>query len=170
MKALLAAGALALATGQAHAACLQPDDARLLFTLALPDAIEGLAQRCAPALPAGAFLPTEGAALAARYRREAPADPARARKAIEAASGQDLSFLASDETVTRLAHDFVARTIQKKVSTGDCATIDGLVALAAPMRADSMAEALMLALQLAGPDLAVGSLSICRDGAQVAGR
>lgn len=168
--AALIAAVAALAGAQAQAACLQPEEARTLFAMALPDAIDGLTRRCTPALPAGAFLPSRGAALAQRFRREAPFDPARARHAIEVASGQDLSFLADDATVTRLAHEFVDRAIDERVATGDCDAIDGLVQLAAPLRADAMAEALMLGLQLAGPELTVGRVSICRGRDDVAAR
>jgi hypothetical protein len=155
---------LIVASGQAHAAaCLTPGDARVLLSVALPDAIEGLSTRCAGVLPPDAFLRTDAAALADRYRREAQVDPARARKAIEAASGQDLSFLADDDSVTRLAHEFVGKAIAKRLSTRDCSTVDSMIALAAPLRADSMAEAVLLGLQLAGPDAAPG-LAICRPG------
>jgi hypothetical protein len=153
--AAMLAGA-ALVSAPASAACLTQDDARTLLAVALPDAIEGLAARCGPVLPTGAFLPTEGKRLADRYRREAPADPARARHAIQAASGQDLSFLADDDTVTRLAHDYVEKAIRGRVSTNDCPTVDSLVALAAPLRADAMAEAILLALQVAGPEATPG--------------
>ncbi len=153
--------ATAAITTQADAACLTRDEARTLLSVALPDAIEGLATRCGTVLPPQAFLPSEGAALAARYRREAPADPIRARHAIEVASGQDLSFLADDDTVLKLAHDIVAKAIRARVHPDDCATVDGLVALAAPLRADAMAEAILLALQFAGSE-AVPGFSICR--------
>ena len=149
-----------LCAAPARAACLQPDDMRVLLSVALPDAIEGLAARCAPVLPAGAYLPSQGAALAQRFRREVPVDTAKARRAIETASGQDLSFLASDDSVTRMAHDYVGNTIRKQVPTEDCGAIDGLISLAAPMRADAMAEMILLALQLAGPD-AMPGLSLC---------
>lgn len=160
---MLALGAAACIAGQADARCVTPDDARTLFAVALPDAIEGLATRCGPALPADAFLPSQGAALAERYRHEAPVDPARARRAIEDASGQDLAFLASADTVTRLAHEFVEHAIRDRVSARDCPTLDGLISLAAPMRADSMAEAILLALQFAGPGALPGGMTICRD-------
>ncbi len=144
------------------ARCIAPHDARTLFAVALPDAIQGLTARCAPVLSSTAFLPSFGAALADRYRHEAPIDPARARKAIEAATGQDLSFLASDSTVTQMADTLVEKTIAKRVDTRDCQTIDGLVALAAPMRADDMAEALVLAMRIAGPQLALpGGITVC---------
>jgi hypothetical protein len=166
----LLAAIVALTGAQTQAACLQPDEARTLFTLALPDAIDGLVKRCASALPANSFLAKRGVALAERYRREAPFDPSRARHAIEIASGQDLSFLADDDTVMRLAHEFVEHAVEKKVATGNCDAVDGLVELAAPLRADAMAEALMLALQLAGPDLTIGKVGICRSDTDVATR
>ncbi len=160
LAAFATAGPLQAATA---ARCIAPHDARTLFAVALPDAITGLTARCAPVLSSTAFLRSFGATLAERYRREAPVDPARARKAIEAATGQDLSFLASDDTVIQIADTLVQKTIATRVDTRDCQTIDGLVALAAPMRADDMAEALILALQVAGPDANLpGGISICR--------
>ena len=90
-------------------ACIPPHDMKTLIRIALPDAIEGLAERCRTALPGNAFLPSEGMALAARYRREAPVDPARAREAIEAATGQDLSGLASDDTVQLMARQIIGQ-------------------------------------------------------------
>jgi hypothetical protein len=160
-RVALALSTAALPVTQGAAACLTRDDARTLLSVALPDAIEGLAARCDPVLPHQAFLPSEGAALAARYRREAPADPAVARHAIEVASGQDLSFLADDDTVAKLAHDYVEKAIRARVHPSDCTTVDGLVALAAPLRADAMAEAILLALQFAGTDATPG-FTLCR--------
>jgi hypothetical protein len=162
---VVALAALA-ATGPAQAAtaarCVAPHDARTLFEMALPGAIQGLTARCTPVLSPTAFLPSFGATLAERYRHEAAVDPARARKAIEAATGQDLSFLASDSTAVQMADTLVEKTIAKRVQTRDCETIDGLVALAAPMRADDMAEALVLAMRVAGPDLALpGGITVC---------
>ena len=160
-RALLAL--LALSAGQAEAArpaCVEPRDMRTLIAVALPDAIEGLAEQCASALSADAFLPNEGKALAERYRHEAPVDPARARHAIEAATGQNLSSFASDDTVINLARQFIGDQIAHHVPVRDCATADGIVALAAPLRADAMTEAILLALELAGPDQAKG-LAVC---------
>lgn len=150
-------------------ACIHHGDARVVLRMALPAAIEGLQARCKAVLPPDAFLPSEGTALAARYRQEAPVDPARARKAIEDATGQDLSSFASDDTPMILAHQFVEDLVTKHVAVKDCDTIDGLVALAAPLRADAMAEALLLALQVAGPDKTKG-LAICPPKDETAGR
>ncbi len=163
---------LALSAGQAEAArpaCVEPRDMRTLISVALPDAVEGLAEHCASALPTDAFLPNEAKALADRYRHEAPVDPARARHAIEAATGQDLSSFASDDTVTNLARQFIGDQIAHHVPARDCATADGMVALAAPLRADAMAEAILLALELAGPDQTKG-LAVCRPKEEVPSR
>ena len=168
LAALAASGPLQAANG---ARCIAPHDARTLFAIALPGAIQGLAALCAPVLSRDAFLPDHGAELAERYRHEASVDPARARQAIEAATGQDLSFLASDDTVTSIADTLVEKTIAKRVDTRDCQTIDGLVALAAPLRADDMAEALVLALRFAGPDVALpGGITVCRHHDEVSAR
>jgi hypothetical protein len=164
MKHTLATIAIvALIVGQAQAtppSCVSHHDMRTLIRVALPDAVEAVATRCAPALPADAFLPNEGAGLANRFRHEAPVDPARARAAIEAATGQDLSSFASDDTVTNLARQFVGNQIEHHLPLKDCKTVDGMMGLAGNLRADAVAEAILLALEVAGPDRVKG-LAIC---------
>lgn len=173
MRKTALAALLALGMGQAaeaaRPACIERSDMRTLIAVALPDAIEGLAERCSPALPADAFLPNEGKGLATRYRHEMPADPARARRAIEAATGQDLSSFASDDTVINLARTIVGQQINDHVSIRDCGTIDNVVALAAPLKAHAMVEAILLALQVAGPEQTKG-LAICRPNDEGASR
>jgi hypothetical protein len=153
----------ALVAGQAEAArpaCIPHHDMRMLIRVALPDAVEALVERCRPALPADAFLPNEGSGLANRFRHEAPVDPARARAAIEEATGQDLSSFASDDTVTNFARQFVDDQIAHHVPLKDCRSIDKMAELAGNLRADAMVEAILLALEVAGPDQTKG-LAIC---------
>ena len=141
-------------------ACIPHHDMRTLIRLALPDAVEALATRCKPALPRDAFLPNEGVGLANRYRQEAPVDPAAARQAIQEATGQDLSTFASDDTVTGLARAFVGQQIEDHVPLKDCEKIDSMAELAGSLRADGMTEAILLALELAGPGRVKG-LAVC---------
>lgn len=170
MKGIAALLALAATTAQATPpACVKRGDVRTLIRVALPSAVEALAARCKATLPPDAFLTSQGAALAERYRRQAPADPARARAAIEAATGHDLSNFADDDTVVTLAHDFIANAIQRRIKTSDCDMIDEMVTLAAPLRADAMAEAILVGLEMAGPDATRG-LAICRPSAESAPR
>jgi hypothetical protein len=170
MKRVLLA-LVALVGGQAAQAerptCIHPHDMRTLIRIALPDAVEALAARCRPALPADAFLPNEGNGLAQRYRHEAPVDPARARAAIEAATGQDLSNFASNDTMLTIARGFVDDQIQQRVPIKDCTSIDSMMAIAGALPADTMAEAILVAIEVAGPEQTKG-LAICRpkdDGA-----
>jgi len=154
---------LVLAAGQAEAAlpsCIAPHDMRTLIAIALPDAVEGLAERCKGALPPDAFLPTQGANLAARYRHEAPVDPARIGRAIQDVTGQDLSNFASDDTVLMIARQFVSDQITRHVRTGDCRTVDGMVAAAAPLHAEAMTDAILLAIRVAGPGKMKG-IDVC---------
>jgi hypothetical protein len=160
-RALLAA--LTLVVGQAQAArptCIPHHDMRVLIRVALPDAVEALVERCRPVLPADSFLPNEGSGLANRFRSEAPVDPSRARAAIEEATGQDLSGFASDDTVTNFARQFVGDQIAHHVPLKDCRSIDKMAELAGNLRADAMAEAILLALEVAGPDQTKG-LAVC---------
>jgi hypothetical protein len=141
-------------------ACIAPHDMKTLIRMALPDAIEGLTDRCRSALPADAFLPSEGTALAARYRQEAPVDPARAREAIQAATGQDLSGLASDDTVQMMARQLIGQQISQRLPLGDCREADMVVQLAAPLHPGDMAEAIVLLLKMA-PDAQIKGLAVC---------
>jgi hypothetical protein len=162
-RTLVSIAIAALLTAQAVAVrlpCIPRHDMRILIRVALPDAVEAVADRCKAALPADAFLPNEGAGLANRFRHEAPVDPSAARAAIEEATGQDLSSFASDDTVTNLARQFVGDQIEHHVPLKDCKTIDGMMALAGNLRADAVTEAILLALELAGPDQVKG-LAIC---------
>jgi len=169
---LVATGvSLALLAAQAAQAerptCIHPHDMRTLIRIALPDAVEALADRCKPALPADAFLPNEGSGLAQRFRHEAPVDPARARAAIEAATGQDLSSFASNDTMLTIARGLVDDQIQKRVPLKDCKTVDSMMQFADALPADTVAEAILLAIEVAGPEQTKG-LAICRpkdDGA-----
>ena len=141
-------------------ACIPPHDMKTLIHIALPDIVEGLTDHCRPALPGNAFLPSEGMALAARYRQEAPVDPARAREAIEAATGQDLSSFASDDTVQMMARQLIGHQISQRLPLGDCREADTLVSLAAPLHPDDMAEAIVLLLKMA-PDARIKGLAVC---------
>ena len=156
---------LAIASSQsveaARPACILRHDMRILIRLALPDAVEALATRCRGALPADAFLPNEGPGLAQRFRLQAPIDPARARAAIEAATGQDLSSFASNDTITNLARQFVGMQIDQRVPLKECHSVDSMMQLAGVLPADAMAEAILLALEVAGPEQTKG-LAICR--------
>lgn len=161
LAAFLALSGLTAAQAAAERpACIRPHDMRTLIRIALPDAVEGLATHCRPALPADAFLTSEGPGLADRFRHEAPVDPARARAAIEAATGQDLSSFASDDTVTGLARQFVGEQIARHVPLKNCGSIDSMMEFAGDLRADAMAEAILLALEVAGPGEVKG-LAIC---------
>ncbi|MBA2935622.1 hypothetical protein HZF05_16170 [Sphingomonas sp. CGMCC 1.13654] len=161
MAGALAAMGLLSAQAQAERpACIPHHDMRTLIRLALPDAVEALATRCRPALPADSFLSNEGVGLANRYRAEAPVDPASARQAIQEATGQNLAGFASDDTITGLAKQFVGQQIEDHVPLKDCEKIDSMVELAGNLRADGMAEAILLALEVAGPGRVKG-LAVC---------
>jgi len=165
MKAAIALlTGLALIGGEAQAAkppCVEHRDMRLLLRLALPEAVEALADRCRSELPADAFLPNEGAGLANRLRSQDPVDLAEARGAFERATGQDLSSFASDDTVRSLARQYVDDQITQHVSVKDCPQIDTMMELAGTLRTSTMADALLLVLAAAGPDQVKG-VAICR--------
>ena len=73
-------------------------------------------RRC---LPTPSY-PTRAAGSPRASAKQAPVDPARARAAIEAATGQDLSNFASNDTMLTIARGFVDDQIQQRVPLKDC--------------------------------------------------
>jgi hypothetical protein len=170
---MMAASVLALFAAQTANAerpqCIEEHDMRTLIRMALPAAIEGLADHCKAALPADAFLPNEGPGLAQRFRYEAPVDPNRARAAIEAATGKDLSSFASSDTVMQMARQFVGAQIAERVPLKDCKTVDKMMEFGGALKASAMSEAILMAMEIAGPERTKG-LAICPPRDDMPGR
>src|ERR1043166_10150013 len=89
---VLAAAALSLALpAQAIAQqCLAEADGQAMAAFALPSAVNGVIEQCAPVLPAGSFLRSEGPGVVARYAAgKQAAWPAAKRAFLQMASEKD---------------------------------------------------------------------------------
>jgi len=165
--AALPAPQIALA---AEPVCLTPGEVTALSTYALPSAIGGIARNCAASLPAGAWLPQNGAALAQRYAGgKAQAWPAA--KAVflkmSVATNPDAAQLFAtlpDESLMPLADAALAGIVASRVKPETCPTIDRALALLAPLPAENTAGLIALAVGLGARagEPRLGKFAICK--------
>ncbi len=170
-KVLLAIGLTAL-PGLAQAAeppCLTAREFTDLSSYALPSIITGTAERCSAALPPGAFLNRNGAALASRYAVSKPAAWPGAKAAfIKLSSGMDAEAVGlfralPDDKLQPMVDTLVEGLIAQQIPPERCTTVDRAVGLLAPLPPQNTAQLIALALGLgstAGGGK-LGKISLC---------
>lgn len=164
---------LAMAPCAAMAAepvCITKAEATSLVTYALPQAINGTAKRCAPSLPANAFLRTGAPALASRYAAQKDRYWPKARpavmKALSAQNGGSSNMMAGlpDETLRQLADVFVEGFVAQRIAPKSCKQLDLAIDLLSPLPPENMAGLIALTLDAAGgADPKLGKVSLCKD-------
>jgi hypothetical protein len=154
----------------AEPACLTPAEFTALSTFAMPSIINGTAARCAPSLPADAYLKRSGGQLAARYAQIRPAAWPSAKPAVLklAASGSaqaaDLIRSMPDANLQQMADAFIEGLVTQRVPAARCGAIDRLVRLLSPLPPENTAEVIALAVGLTSKAgrARFGNLSICQ--------
>ena len=165
-----AAGLLA-GSGTAQAAslaCLTPREFTAIATYGLPDVISGAVGRCAAALPADAFLRSDGMALAQRYAASrATAWPA-ARAAfvrVTNGNGQISQMIGAlpDPTLQQMFDGLITGRVVALLTPDRCFAVDRLVSLLSPLAPEAIAEVVGIAVGLAarGGPARLGQLTIC---------
>lgn len=168
---ILAAIAFPTAASAQSARCLPQDQAAALVTFALPSLVQGLAQRCGPTLPRGAYLPTNADMLADRYRVDAAAAWPIARAAIAGLFtqflGQDMPKDMDGDLVRTLAEPLIGNLLAKQIHTDDCPAADAAVAASALLPGRNIGRLAVVAATLADrKDKGIaGVLHICRSDA-----
>lgn len=153
---LTASAALAIAPGMARAAepCLAPTEFAALVGFALPGTIAGMAQRCGPTLPQGAFLRGPARGMIDRYSAAKPALWPAAKAAIGKLSANaptDISALLGqlpDPQQQQIVETMVTGMVAEKLPVARCPAIDRLLALLSPLPPETTAEAIGLAIGL----------------------
>lgn len=159
MRRLLTGAATALLAfpGVAQAAeppCLTVREFTALATYGLPSVISGVTQRCAPSLPAGAWLPRNGAPLASRYAAAKPAAWPGARAAfmkLGASGNSDTAAMfrkLPDTSLQPMVDGLIEGLIGQQIAPEKCATIDRVVRLLSPLPPENTAELIALAAGL----------------------
>ena len=165
--------AVAVMPGLAAAAepvCLTKKEATALIAYALPQASSGTAKRCAPSLPATAFLRRQGTQLAERYagqkNRYWPQAKPAFMKTLGAEGNGSAQMVANlpDETVRQLADVFVEGFVSQRIAPKSCTKLDLAIDLLSPLPPENTAGLIALTLDVAGTaDPKLGNVALCPD-------
>ena len=169
---LLSSPALAqtAATAKAPASCLTQAEFTGIVTYALPSVLEGASRRCAQALPATAYLPSKGAALATRYTAQKNASWPEARKALFKISGSrgdatvNMLRQLPDESLKPIADVMVEGLVAQEIPLEDCTTVNRFAELLAPLPAENTAGliTLLAAMGAKGDKKGPAGVTICK--------
>lgn len=171
---LLVAAAALLAAPQvaraAEPACLTAREFTALSTYALPSVIDGTTRACAAQLPGTAFLPRNGADLAARYAAgKARAWPEARAAFLKLSAARDagaarLFTAMPDDALQQVADAALAGIVSGQVKPASCSSIDRVVALLSPLPAENTAELIALAAGLGAKtgEARLGTIALCK--------
>jgi hypothetical protein len=167
--ALLSLAAPQLAQA-AEPVCLTPREVTAVSTYALPSAIGGVTRNCAASLPAGAWLPQNGAALAQRYTAGKTSAWPEARAAflkMSMATNPDAAQLFAtlpDDSLQPLADAALSGIVSAKIKPESCPVIDRALSLLAPLPAENTAELIALAVGLGAKagEPRFGKFALCK--------
>jgi len=163
----------AIAAQAAQASCLTAGEVRALTTFAMPSAMTGLIDSCAPQVGANSFMATQGGGLVSAYGARKDAAWPTARKAFFrlAASGKDGSQEATDAlakmpdaALQPFVEGMIGGMIGAKLKPGQCVIADKLMRLLAPLPPENTAELIGTIFELASADKKGGpaGLAICK--------
>lgn len=174
MRKLLTGAAMALTAlpGLAQAAeppCLTTNEFTSLATYGLPSVIKGVTDRCGPSLPAGAWLPRNGAPLASRYASSKPAAWPGAKAAFMKlgsngkAETADIFRKLPDASLQPMVDGLIEGLVGQEIPLQRCTVIDRVVRLLAPLPPENTAELIALAAGLGSKNGGekAGKLKLC---------
>lgn len=174
MRSLLKATAIALTAlpGLAQAAetpCLTASEFAGVAAYSLPSVISGTAMRCAATLPTNSYLRTNAPKLTARYAEGKPAAWPVAKAAFlrlsattdQAANGVIANL--PDPSLQTMMDAVIEGAVSQHIPTEQCATIDALVRVLAPLPPENTAELIALAAGIGAQTgkAKTGAFSIC---------
>lgn len=149
--------------------CLSHGEATSLLAYALPQAINGVAKRCTPVLPADAYLRRKGGALAARYAGQKDKYWPQAKPAFLKTLGSDAGDMANltrtlpDETLRQLADVFVEGYVSQRIAAKSCDKLDVAIDLLSPLPPENTAGLIALTMEVASAaEPKVGKFALCR--------
>ena len=168
VKALLLFAFLAAPVQAQPRPCLTTPEAEALATAALPYVLRQTGVRCAAKLAADSPLRREDSELLRRYDRAADAAWPAAKAAIVKLSDAAASLLLASDYARPLLGSLVAPMIAARLPVEDCATVDRLVTLLAPLPPRNVAGLAVVAADrarrvrpAAGASNPVAALPLC---------
>jgi hypothetical protein len=148
MAALLAAAP----AEQAQRPCLTPAQVENLALFALPPLLEATGAACAPALPAGAYLPNGGQALARTLAADSSKRWASASATLSAMAGDKFPADLSEATARGLVHDLALAGLKGKEGQAHCERINRVADLLSPLPPRNVAGLVVLAFEMFSED------------------
>lgn len=153
MKSALIAALLASAPAeQAQRPCLTPVQVENLALFALPPLLEAAATACAPALPAGAYLPNGGRALARTLAADSSKRWASASSTLSTMSRDKFPADLSEATARGLVHDLALGGLKGKEGQPHCERINRMADLLSPLPPRNVAGLVVLAFEMFSED------------------
>ena len=134
--------------------CVTSDEASVLMLVLAPEAIRAAGTLCSRSLPSTALLRQTNSSLLARYQAEADAAWPQARSAIGKIGGLDATGLGDSELMRPLLTAMVLPAITGELKPRDCAAVDHIVTLLAPLPPRNAADLVVAFMQLGNADKA----------------
>ena len=121
--------------------CLSHAEATAMIGYALPDLLAGLKDKCRASLSPDAFLIARSADMEARYRAQSDSLWPQAKVAFAKMVGEDQTLQKMPDSAVRpfLAAAF-ATAIVEDIDQSDCAIVDGVVEMLAPLPPQNLAR------------------------------
>ncbi len=150
IAALTAVALPTAAIAQGNGACLTPNEAQSLLSVALPDIVTSMVEKCGPTLPASAYLNRSSTDLIARYRTSANASWPAAKRAIGKLAGGDTGMLASlpDEALKGFFTAGISTAVAKDIKPDSCSSIDRGIKALAPLPPENTADLIGLLIEM----------------------
>lgn len=151
--------------------CLTTTEAEPVVQIALPGIIRDAGRVCA-ALPATSLLRRDTGAFIAKYDLAADQAWPRARAALAKVAPPAIAGLLGSDLARPLLTSIVTAQVTGKLQPSDCATVDRMVTLIAPLPAANAAGLVVAALQYAaakrtpGQNNPAASLPLCTEAAK----
>lgn len=154
MKSILIAALLAAPAPAERAPrpCLTEAQIEDMALFALPPLLEAAATACASALPADAYLPNGGRALARTLAAEGPGRWAGASSALAKIGEDKFPAGLSEATARGLVHDLAAGALAAPKGQAQCGRINRVADLLSPLPPRNLAGLVVLVVEIASEE------------------
>ncbi len=154
-------GATSAQAVQAAKPCVTEAEATGLFLFIAPDAIKAAGTVCAATLPSNALLRQTSGGFVEKYRAEAETAWPMAKAAVAKIAGEEMKDILDTDAARPMMSALLAPIIAKDIKTKDCAKINRIVTLIAPLPPRNAAELVVTVLQMRKEKGPKDDLPIC---------
>lgn len=161
LKALVAALLSTASVQQAPGPCLTQAEAIDLSIFMLPAAVDGIAEKCAGALPPGAFLRGEHRAFSERLREQRASRWPNVRQAMSKMGDSELPEGLGDEALMKITEVTVGALVTQDVRAQDCTAADELIRAVEPLPTENIGTIVAVLMELGSKDEDDSGFRVC---------